>query len=103
MVVTNLSEKSIPAPWKPSKWILTDGASQLEDKIMWAWTDRTGRTIVQPPILPGATQGWTWLAYPLDKGWWVTAAVWDYDGKTYRQDFAKPNMSLREFNYVDCN
>jgi hypothetical protein len=102
MIITNLSQKTIPAPWKPTRWLFTDGTSQLADTRKWVWTAPGGKFYVQPPIEPGATQGWTWIAFPLEKGWWVEGAEWEYDGQTYRNEFPKPNISLRDFNYINC-
>jgi hypothetical protein len=103
MIVTNLGDKPIQPPWLPSRWILTDGVSELVETYAWQWILRANPTpFPQPPIQPGETQGWTWMVYPLQKGWWVAAIEWDYDGETYRQDLPKPNMALKEYNYVDC-
>jgi hypothetical protein len=102
MILTNLDDKPIQPPWGPSRWILTDGINQAVETISGQWVLRGQPPFPQPPIQPGETQGWTFLVYPLDKGWWVMAIEWDYEGRTYRQDLPKPNMALREYNYVDC-
>lgn len=103
MIVTNLDDKPIQPPWMPSRWILTDGVSQVIETYSWQWVyARDPRFFPQPVIQLGEMQGWTWLVYPIEKGWWVAAIEWDYEGKTYRQDLPKPNIVFGDFNYVDC-
>jgi hypothetical protein len=105
MILTNLGDKPIQPPWKPSRWILTDGINQAEavETKTWQWVYlRNPTPFPQPVIQPGEMQGWTWMVYPIEKGWWVAAIEWDYEGKTYRQDLPKPNIVFGDFNYVDC-
>ncbi len=102
MIITNLRDTAIDTNWKPWAWILTDGTQERIDEVAWEWTGGAG-FYKKPVIQPGETQGWTFLAYPLDKGWWVKAA--QFNSKISGMltfPFPKPNMSLRDFNYVDC-
>lgn len=103
MIVTNRGSDAILPPWKPTRWLITgDGSSFRVEVRIWQWGQR-GQTFAQPTIAPGATEGWTWMAYPLNQGEWVGAVEWEHGGKTYRNDLPKPNMSLREYNYVNCD
>jgi len=103
MIITNLRDTRIEPTWAPSAWIITDGTQEATLTVMWEWGKGT-ELYKKPPILPGETQGWTFLAYPIDKGWWVKAIEWTSKlTGTHRYELPKPNMSLREFNYVDCD
>jgi hypothetical protein len=103
MIVTNLGAEPIQPPWKPSAWVVTDGAKEWYSAWNWEWRNQTGTAYPQPSIAPSETKGWTWINYPLAKGEWVKAIEWYYKDKVYHQDLPKPNMSLREYNYVNCD
>jgi hypothetical protein len=68
---------------------------------MWQWISTKTGFYEQPTIQPGASAGWTYLAYPLQEGEWVKAAEFEWNGVTYREEF-----DLGEFgdahNYVVC-
>jgi hypothetical protein len=104
MVITNhTANKTLDSPWLPDRWIVTDGQSAWEETYAWQWGIREGsafKAFPQPPIVPGATQSWTWLCFPIPRGAWVKAAEFTAWGHTYRFEFPKPNYG--DFNYSDC-
>ena len=101
MVITNQTKGKTPEPpWMPERWIITDGNAEWEETCAWQWVPVRGDPWEQPPIGPGATASWTWMAYPLSRGAWVKAAEFTAWGHTYRFEFPKP--SLGDFNYHDC-
>jgi hypothetical protein len=104
MVITNqTADKTLEPLWRPDRWIVTDGSTEWEETYAWQYGKREGgvvKTYPQPPIVPGDTQTWTWVCYPMPRGAWVKAAEFTAWGQTYRFEFPKPAPG--EFNYVNC-
>ena len=101
LFIENLSQSPVTPPWRPARWIVTNGVDEHEITQYWVWVSRNGYH-EQPVIEPGGVAGWTFLAYPLQEGEWVKAAEFEWNGVTYRREF-----DLGEFgdahNYVACH
>lgn len=101
MVITNNSlDKTLEPPWKPDRWIVTDGTTEWEETRRWQWVSANREFYTMPAVAPGATASWTYLCFPLPQGAWVKAAEFTAWGRTYRFDFPKPNYG--DYNYYDC-
>jgi len=104
MVITNHSkDKTIEPLWRPARWIVTNGSQEWEETYAWQWVRREGGSVKeypQPPIVPGATQSWTWLCFPIPRGAWVKAAEFRAWDQSYWFEFPKPEIG--DFNYYDC-
>lgn len=99
--INNTSGQTVEAPWVPSAWIITDGANERVATEMRLWCNRAGCP-EQPDIPPGGSEGWTWITGRVNLNEWVKAVVWEYDGQTYRQEFADNAMNRAEWNYKRC-
>lgn|GEM_PF-3270103 len=99
--INNTSDQTVEAPWVPSAWIITDGANERVATEMRLWCNRAGCP-EQPDIPPGGSEGWTWITGRVNLNEWVKAVVWEYDGQTYRQEFADNAMNRAEWNYKRC-
>jgi hypothetical protein len=101
MVVTNNSQnKTLDPPWRPDRWIVTDGNTEWEETYMWQWGPARGEPYELPPVEPGATASWTWLCYPLPQNAWVKSVEFTAWGRTYYFQFPKP--SYGDHNYYNC-
>lgn len=97
LFITNNSSEQVSAPWKPSKWIVTNGSSERAEANSAQWVEGRGASpYPQPNIVPGAIQGWTWIVLGLQRNEWVKAVEYDYAGRTYRQDF---DLGAQRNNY----
>jgi hypothetical protein len=101
LFIKNLSGQSIEPPWRVVSWVITDGVKERVDTRVWEWVPRGGGFYEQPVIDPGGAAGWTFLAYPLQKGEWVKSAQARWKGGTYRQEFDLGKFGDAH-NYVDC-
>ena len=105
MIVKNQSaDKTIEAPWKPSRWIVANYHNPAEQRVstwVWEWVDRNRNFYPEPAIGPGGTARWTYIAFPLDRWEYVKAAEFDRWGKTYRFEFPRPEYP-GEYNMWDC-
>lgn len=54
----------------------------------------------QPVIAPGDKQAWTWLAYPLQEGEFVSRVEFEYNGITYSQSF---DYGVGKDHYINCS
>jgi len=104
MVITNHSkDKTVEPLWRPARWIVTNGSQEWEETYAWQWGLKEGGSVKeypQPPIVPGATQSWTWLCFPIPRGAWVKAAEFQAWDQSYWFEFPKPEVG--DFNYYDC-
>jgi len=101
MYITNNSDKPVEPPWRPRRWIITDGRQEYISDLMWQWVHKRTGAYKQPPIYPGQTAGWTFMAFPLDAGQWVKAAEFEWNGQVYRQEFDLGPVG-NSYNYIDC-
>lgn len=101
MFIKNNSDASIPAPWHPTRWIITNGREDSILDLWWVWTDEGGQHIAQGPIPPGQTAGWTFMAFPLDRDQWVKAVEYIWNGHTYRHELDLGPLRNND-NYKDC-
>ena len=100
MYITNNGSVPVEPPWKPKRWIITDGANDFINDIMWQWGDYNG-LYDQPMIQPGQSVGWTFLAFPVDRNQWVRAVEFERDGNIYRGEFDLGPYG-NSYNYQDC-
>lgn len=100
MYITNNGTTPLEPPYKPKRWIITDGANDFINDIMWQWTGREG-FYDQPVIQPGESVGWTFVAFPVDRNQWVRAVEFEWDGQTYRGAFDLGPYG-NSYNYADC-
>jgi uncharacterized protein YraI len=101
LYIKNNGTVPVEPPWKPSRWIITDGKSERESKTMWQWVSRRTGFYKQPTIHPGESAGWTFLAFPIDRNEWVKAAEFEWNGQIYRQEFDLGPFN-NNYNYQDC-
>lgn len=102
LFIENTSGQTITAPWKPSRWIITDGVNERIDETMLQWCNRFSGCYEQPDIEPGGSAGWTWVNERAELYEWVKAVEFDYGGRTYRQDFPDNALNRAEWNYGAC-
>jgi hypothetical protein len=101
MVILNLTtDKTVEPPWKPDRWILTDGEREWEETRVWQWKPIGGDFYPQPPIGPGARATWTFVCFPVPRDAWVKAAEFTAWGYTYRFEF--PNPYYGECTWYSC-
>lgn len=103
MTVENVSpDKTLNSPWIVSRWTITDGVKTWTDNYAWQWTrGDDGGVFDQPAVPPGGKNEWTWLAFPVPHGAWVSGIEYtDPWGNTYRQGLSKP--AFGEYDYQDC-
>lgn len=113
-VIQNSSSDTLQPPWMPSRWIITGGEENREDTRSWDWyairdeywgidhwrlTDSS--LTERPPVTPGSTVSWTFVAFPIERWEWVKAVEFEGWGRTYRIELPKPSYD-GEFNYYDC-
>lgn len=101
MYIKNNSQQPIEPPWEPKHWIITDGANDFVNDMMWQWVSRSTGFYDQPTIQPGQSAGWTFLAFPVDRNQWVKAVEYVWNGQVYRQDFDLGTYG-NAYNYKDC-
>ena len=87
MFITNNSSETIEAPWRPTRWIITDGLHETVNDMMWEWAKGGTKPYEQPTIYPGQKAGWTWGAMPVGENEWVKAVEFYYGGHIYREEF----------------
>jgi hypothetical protein len=94
MYITVPGDKSVQPPWVPRRWIITDGQQDMINDLVWIWKEKDRKIklfqqvgIEQPAIQPGQTAGWTFVAFPLQPNQWVRGVDFEWNGKTYHQDF----------------
>lgn len=100
MYITNRSQLPVEPPWRPKRWIITDGGNEYVNDVMWQWGGRTG-LYRQPVISPGQSAGWTFLAFPIDRNQWVKAVEFVWNDQVYRQEFDLGPYG-NSYNYKDC-
>ncbi len=101
MYIKNNSQTSIEPPWRPKRWIITDGQKDVMNGLRWQWVSRSSGFYPQPAIQPGQSAGWTFLAFPIDRNQWVKAVEFEWNGQVYRQDFDLGPYG-NNHNYRDC-
>lgn len=101
MYITNRSPLPVESPWKPKRWIITDGGSEYVNDRMWQWVSRSRDFYEQPVIQPGGSAGWTFLAFPIDRNQWVKAVEFVWNEQVYRQEFDLGPYG-NSYNYKDC-
>jgi hypothetical protein len=69
--------------------------------IMWQWVSRRTGFYEQPTIEKGASAGWTFMAFPIDRNQWVKAVEFEWKGHLYRQEFDLGPFR-NAYNYQDC-
>lgn len=102
MFITNTSGETIVAPWKPTRWLIANGDQSRESTEMRQWCDRKTGCYPQPDLLPGGSEGWTWITGRVEMAEWVQAVEWEYNGQTYRQEFENNAFNRAEWNYRAC-
>lgn len=100
--ITNTSSETIEAKWKPTRWIIVGGDQTRSDEQMSEWINRRTGFYDQPDILPGGSDGWTYVASRIEMWEWVQAVEWEYKGQTYRQEFENNAINRSEWNYKSC-
>jgi hypothetical protein len=101
MYIKNNSQTPIEPPWKPKRWIITDGHTDVVNDLMWQWVSRSTGFYPQPVIQPGQSAGWTFLAFPIDRIQWLKAVEFVWNGQVYRQEFDLGQFG-NAYNYKDC-
>lgn len=105
MIIKNQSsDKTVEAPWKPSRWIVANWRNPEETRILtgaWEWVDRNRNFYPEPFIPPGGTARWTYIAFPLERWEYVKTAEFDRWDETYRFEFPRPEYG-GEYNMWDC-
>lgn len=104
MYITNNSDTTLEAPWKPSRWIIANWRNPQEERIttsVWEWVDKHRNFYPEPAIGPGGKARWTYMAFPVHRWEYVKAAEFDRWGETYRFDFPRPEYP-GEYNMWDC-
>jgi len=101
MYITNNGTTPIEPPWRPRRWIITDGQTEMVNDMMWEWMDRNTGQYAQPTIFPGQSAGWTWVAMPVGRNEWVKAVEYEHDGQVYRQEFDLGRYG-NAYGYKDC-
>ena len=101
MYIKNNGSKPVTPPWRPTRWIITDGTADYVNGIIWQWVDPRTGFYEQPVIHPGESAGWTFLAFPIDRNQWLKAVEFTWNGQTYRQTFDLGPFG-NAYNYKDC-
>jgi hypothetical protein len=101
MFVANHSQVSVQPPWKPLRWIITDGANERVSDLIWEWGHVQTGLYSQPIIAPGQSAGWTFMAFPIERDEWVKAAEFGWQGQVYRTEFDLGKFG-NTYNYTDC-
>lgn len=100
LYIKNNSTTPVEPPWKPKRWIITDGTNEFVNDLMWQWGNREG-LFDQPIIQPGQSAGWTFGAFPIDRNQWVRAVEFEKDGNIYRSEFDLGPYG-NSYNFQDC-
>jgi hypothetical protein len=103
MIISNNPDKTLEPPWKPSRWLVAvwrNPQDTRESTLVWEWTQR-GKDWDEPPIPPGGTAHWTYMAFPISRWEYVKAAEFEAWGRTYHFEFPRPEYA-GEHNFVDC-
>jgi len=101
MYVKNNSKTPVEPPWRPKRWIITDGHTDVISGLMWQWVSRRSGFYEQPTIQPGQSAGWTFMAFPIDRTQWLKAVEFVWNGQVYRQEFDLGQFG-NAHNYKDC-
>jgi len=101
MYIKNNGTEPVEPPWRPSRWIITDGQNDYVNDIIWQWVSRRTGFYKQPIIHPGESAGWTFLCFPIERNQWVKAVEFDYKGQHYHQTFDLGPYN-NNYNYQDC-
>ncbi len=101
MYIKNNGATPVNPPWKPKRWIITDGTNDFVNDLAWQWVSRSRGYYPQPVIQPGQVTGWTFLAFPMDRNQWVKAVEFVWEGQTYRGTFDLGPYG-NAYNYQDC-
>jgi len=101
MFIKNNSSEPVQSPWKPQRWIITDGANERATDLIWEWGHIQAGLYGQPAIAPGQSAGWTFMAFPVERNEWVKAAEFEWQGQVYRTEFDLGPLG-NAHNYRDC-
>ncbi|MGI6208265.1 MAG: LysM peptidoglycan-binding domain-containing protein [Anaerolineae bacterium] len=97
-IINTTTDSTIEPPWKPSRWIITDGANTRTDDLVFVWYAPVGQPYRQPSIPPGGASEWTFIYPTLAESEWVSAVEFDLWGHTYRQEIGI-GPTGRAYNY----
>jgi hypothetical protein len=103
MSITNNSDKTLEPPWKPVMWTFANWHNPEEvryDSKVWEWGQR-GKEFNEPPIAPGGTGYWTYMAFPIARWEYVKAAAFYSGDQEYNFEFPRPRYA-GEYNFKDC-
>ena len=101
MFIKNNSGEPVQPPWKPQRWIITDGVNERASDLIWEWGHVQTGLHNQPIIAPGQSAGWTFMAFPIERNEWVTAAEFVWQDQVYRTEFELGPLG-NAYNYKDC-
>ncbi len=102
LFISNTSNQTVIAPWEPTRWFIASGESSRESTEMLQWCNRFSGCYPQPDVLPGSSEGWTWVTGRVELYEWVQAVEWEYNGQLYRQEFENNAINRAEWNYRAC-
>lgn len=106
-IKNNSVDKTLSAPWEPSRWIITNGQATRVDTAVWQWTgvDADGKPVFyqQPALAPGVVAEWTFIAFPVQADEWVDHLEWDLFGRTYESSPPfDPGEFRNNYHYMPC-
>jgi hypothetical protein len=115
-VVTNRGDKPVDIVLKPTRWDITNGATDSYSDLVWEWGQPTTSTVMRTveengkqvkvpfevqhqgivkwspqgkptSLAPGQSAEATFIAYPLDPGEWVKGVDFVFGGQTVHKSF----------------
>jgi hypothetical protein len=129
--VTNRTAKPVDIVLKPTRWTITNGATDSYSDLVWEWGQPTTTTVIrtvdengkqvkvpfevdhsnivkwsaqgQPTSLaPGQSAAATFIAYPLDPGQWVKGVDFVLGGQTVHKSFDLGSSGTAYNSGQDC-
>jgi hypothetical protein len=101
MYIRNGSDRPIQPPWRPIRWVITDGQNDSVSSLTWAWRGREDGVYEPPAVEPGDTVGWTFMCLLTERNQWVRQVDYLINGEVYSQEFDLGPYG-NAYNYRDC-
>lgn len=101
MQVQNLNTAPILPGYAPTRWIITDGATDRVTTLSWQRSGRGPAADHQRILYYEDMDSDTWYMVALAREEWVKAVEFEWNGQLYHQDFDL-GPAGNGFNYKDC-
>lgn len=101
MAIHNLNTTPLRPIYKPTRWIITNGAAEWVETISWQEVESGAAAERQQTLHYDDDATETWYLASLGREDWVKAVEFEWNGQIYRTEFDL-TQARNEANYKDC-